>query len=88
MKQTLKNFLKLQEYHLAQEHDAWNSLVEKIRTNPNQMNVMGTWQQDQIQVLNIIFSKIHCRERYVHELREYIDRKLIKKTKPRKKARK
>lgn len=86
---SLKDFLSIQEYHLGEEHKAWDALVDKIRKNPNQMNVMGVWQQEQIQVLNIIFSKIHCRERYVQELKEYIARKPFKPIKkPRKRLRK
>lgn len=81
----LKKFLALQEYHLSQEHAAWNNLVEKIHKNPNQMNVLGLWQQDQIQALNVIYCKVHCREHYVHELKAHIAQ--LSERKPRKRLR-
>lgn len=79
---TLKSFLATQEYLLAREHDAWNMLADKIRKNPNQMNVMGIWQQEQIQTLNILYCKIHCRENFIQDLKQHIGAK-----KPRKRLR-
>ncbi len=83
---TIKEFLAIQEYHLGEEHKAWDALANKIRKNPNQMNVMGLWQQDQIHALNTLYCKIHCREIFVQQLKSYIAEKPFRK--PRKRLRK
>jgi hypothetical protein len=73
-KDLLETFLTFQEYHLNEARRAWDTAVQRIRDNPNQMNPQGVWQREQLADLETLRVLIADRDRLCRELRSFIDK--------------
>ncbi len=65
----LRAIIRGQELELKQDEERWDKIVEKIRSNPNQMNIRGVWQADQLTSLQTLRVMVLQRERILVELR-------------------
>ena len=65
----LNKVISQAEYHLSVVQRRWDELVEKIRTNPNQMNPHGVWQGDQLRELSILHVMLIERTEFVRMLK-------------------
>ena len=83
---TLQFRLSAAEYRLKQAEEIWNTLVDKIRTNPNQMNIRGLWQAEQLQTLVNVHIRVNERDREVAELQNLIALSKNAKKLPRRRA--
>jgi hypothetical protein len=77
-RQTLRSVLNMQEWHLKRAQDAWDSLVEKIRTNPNQMNPHGLWMTEQLANFHHLRTAILIYDAVVVELKMALGEKLLR----------
>ena len=73
-KRLLEDFLTHLEYHLDEAQRAWETTIKRIHDNPNQMNVFGVWQRDQLQDMATIRTLVIERDRVVRALRNFIDK--------------
>jgi len=72
-KRLLEDFLTHLEYHLDEAQRAWDTTIKRIHDNPNQMNVFGIWQRDQLNDMTTIHALVIERDRVVRSLRNFID---------------
>ena len=73
-KRLLEDFLTYQEYHLDEAVRAWDTTHKRIIANPNQMNVFGVWQDEQLHDLLKLRVVVLERQRAVEELRNFINK--------------
>ncbi len=70
----VQQMLSLQAFRLKQATTEWEMMIDRIRDNPNQMNVNGLWQRDQLTNLATLRVIILERQRVIADLREDVAR--------------
>lgn len=71
----LKTLLTYAQRDLDLAESIWNGIVEKIRDNPNQMNVRGVWQRDQLHDLLTCHAVVNVRAGFVRDIKTIMDGK-------------
>lgn len=71
-KEWIGRLLRDHEHRLEQAEDAWQSVVAKIRDNPNQLNPYGIWVGDMLADMVRLHAVIVDRDRQLRELKTMI----------------
>ena len=69
MKRGLGAVLVEQEVRLADAERSWTAMIERVRSNPNQLNVDGIWMDEWIADVTRLRAIILARKEVVRELR-------------------
>lgn len=83
---TVENAIVEFEYRLAMARQDWDAIVERLRTNPNAMNVLGIWQGATLDTLRFLQIYINVYDGVVRELRQAQPKPTVKPTPKRRKG--
>ena len=64
-KRGLKDLLAIAKRHLSVAERQWEKVVNKIRTNPNQMNPDGIWVEDMLRGLQNLRLEMEIHRYYI-----------------------
>jgi hypothetical protein len=73
-REMLVTYLTFCEYQLDEATRHWDLCVQRMRDNPNMMNVFGVWQGEQLSDLMAMRVLVLERDRACRELRAFIEK--------------